>query len=386
MRNFKLIISGLIILSYFSFKRESVKDKIVGVWFSEYSINTLFSNKTFDNSERFFNQSFPVVYDFKENGDLLLKNFRGNDTIVKWSLKSNSILTINKLDFHIHYLTHDSINLVYADKNSYREFSYIRPRDIKIKESKNEIENILLSNIWTTNDTAYKEIREHFEFLDNQTMIYRYKNDVEYDSISPENLQLETWGIAKYKNYAFLYNYLDMKIGNGYNKSINQIVEINANSYSTLNSFDRNKSTSFLSKKTTDNKEAIKRIQGNWISMNSKKESYGLIPRSAIKAGRIELYQGKLHLMINKDSLSFKINELKPQTYNWQLSKDGKILIFEYKIDEPERKGIHVDCADILELTEKKLKIRLFNIFYYTGLPMPQEYRLNLIQEFEKID
>lgn len=377
-----VVLYGLIILTFFSCKNENVKDKIIGVWYSS-NINTLYSPFIYEDSSRFFHQSFPVVYDFKENGDLLLKRFRGNDTIFKWSLKSDTIVTINRLDFHISYLSNDSISLIFMDNHSYSEFSYIRPKETQILQTQSEIEKILLSSIWTTNDTAYKKIRGHFEFMDNQTMIYRYKNDVEYDSISPDNLQLETWGVAKYKNYAFLYNYIDMKIGNGNITSCDQIIDIDSASFTIFTSFPKSE-TKYIQKKIPDNKDAIKKIHGNWTSMNTKKKSYGYYSEKLIKRGFHALYEGKLHLKISKDSLTLKIHDFDPLTYTWQLSKDGRILILEYRIDEPDRKGIHVEYADILELTDNKLSIRLFNNQYYTG--KPQRYLLNMIQEFEKMD
>lgn len=378
-----VVLYGLIILTFFSCKNNNVKDKIMGVWFSEYNINTLYSSDIYEDSSRFFQQSFPVVYDFKENGDLLLKRFRGNDTIFKWSLKSDSIMTINRLDFHIDYLSHDSIHLTYKDKYNYKEFKYIRPRKTQISQTKSEIETILLSNIWTTNDSAYKEVREYFEFLNNQTMIYRYKFDMEYDSISADNLQLETWGIAKYKNYAFLYNFHDIKIGNGNITSCEQIVDIDTASFTIISSFPKTE-TKYIRKKTPDNKEALRKIIGNWTSVNTKKKTYGRYSENLLKSGWHVLYEGKLHLNINKDSLSFKIHDINPLTYTWQLSKDGRVLILENKIDEPDRKGIHVEYADILELTDNKLKIRLFYNQFYTA--KPQIYLLNMIQEFEKMD
>jgi hypothetical protein len=380
-----VVLYSLIILTFLSCKKDNVKEKIIGVWFSEYSINTLYSSGIYEDSVLFFQQNFPVVYDFKDNGDLFLKRFRGNDTIFKWSLKSDSIVTINRLDFHINYLSHDSINLIYKDKHNYQEFSYIRPKEIQIKQTKSEIEKILLSKIWTTNDSANKDIREHFEFLDNQTMIYRYKFDVEYDSISPDNLQLETWGIAKYKNYAFLYNFHDMKIGNGNITSCNQIVDVDSVSFTIFTSFP-NSETKYIRKKTPDNKEAIKKIIGNWTSINTRKKSYGRFSENQLKRGEIALYEGKLNLTITTDSLSYRIHDQNPMAYNWQLSKDGRILVFEYKVDEPELKGIHVEYADILELTDNKLKIRLFDNHYFTYLNKPRYYLLNLIQEFEKND
>lgn len=380
-----VVFYGLIVLTFFSCKSDNVKDKIIGVWFSENDIITLYSPDIYEDSTLFFHQSFPVVYDFKGNGDLLMKKFRGNDTIFKWSLKSDSIMTINRLDFHIDYLSNDSISLIYRDNHTYREFNYIRPKETQIIQTQSEIENILLSSIWTTNDTAYKEIRGHFEFMDNQTMIYRYKNDILFDSISPDNLQLESWGIAKFKNYAFLYNYLDMKLGNGYNTSCFQIVDIDTASFTVFSSFPKSK-TKYIRKEIPNNKEAIKKIIGNWTSINTGKKSYGRFSENQLNRGDIGLYEGKLNLNITTESLSYRIHDLNPMAYNWQLSKDGRILVLEYIINEPELKGIHVEYADILELTDNKLKIRLFDNHYFTCLNKPRYYLLNLIQEFEKND
>lgn len=376
---------GIIILCFFSCRKANVRDAIIGVWFSEHDINTFYSSGVYEDSSLFFHQSFPVIYDFYANGDMLMKSFRGNDTIFKWSLKSDSILTINNLDFHIEYISHDSVIFIYSDKYNYHEFDYGRPKETKIKKSKGEIENIMLSNIWSTDDPE-NEVRTHFEFLDNQTMVYRYRFDATFDTISQDNLQMETWGIAKYKDYAFLYNYYDSKFGNGYNDSFNQIVDIDTASFTLLFSYPKKEEYKYLSKKTPDNKEAIRNIQGNWTSINTGEKSYGRFSTNQLNRGDLALYEGKLNLSVTTDSLAFMIPKLIPMTFNWQLSKDARILVLEYMIDEPERKGIHVEYADILELTDKKLKIRFFFNRYFTGLNKPQEYLLNLIQEFERVD
>ena len=361
-----------------------MNDKIQGVWIFDSKINNLYLNDT----SGFFGHQYPIIYDFKENGELVLKNYGYKDTIFNWFIKSDSILTIDSLDYSIYSLNQDSLSLIDYNRADTFWLTYKRPKEIKLDFNKSEIENILLSNIWSIDDTLNQDWATHFEYFDNKTMIYRYKIfDRNYND-STDNLQLETWGVAKYNDYYFLYNYNDMQLGNGFMDRINQIIEVNQTSYTIVDSYSKDNKVKFVSKKSRfDNKEKLDKLKGNWISKNSRDKTYGkYIPNRAIEHGRIALFEGGLNLSVQEKSISFKIDTLASIDYSWQLSKDGKTLVLEYHIDEPERKGIHVEYADILELTESKLTIRLFDNNYYTGLEKPNRYLLNIIQEFEKVE
>lgn len=377
-----IIFFGLILL--ISCKTLKIKNDIHGVWIFDNTINNLYLNDT----SGFYGSQYPIIYDFKKNGDLVFNNYGYKDTIFSWFLKSDTILTIDSLDYSIYSLNQDSIILI--DYNAVDTFwlTLKRPKNIKLDYKKQEIENILLSNIWSIDDTANQDWATHFEYFDNKTMIYRYKIFDQNFNDSIDNLQLETWGVAEYKEYYFLYSYFDMMLGNGNFDRINQIIDINQTSYVITDSYSQNKETKFIVKSVNSNYEdKIGKLKGNWKSFNSKNNTYGEnIPNRAIEHGHIALFEGNLNLSVNDNKISFKIETFKPIEYNWQLSKDGKVLILEYHIDEPERKGIHVKYADIMELTEKRLKIRLFDNNYYTGLEKPNNYLLNLIQEFERVE
>ncbi len=377
-----IIFFGVIFL--FSCKGQRINNKIQGVWIFDKKINNLYLNDT----SGVLSCQEPILYDFKKNGKLIVKNYGYKDTIFNWFIKSDSILTIDSLEYTIHSLNQNSIILI--DYNAADTFWLIfkRPKQVKLKYNKNEIENILLSNIWSINDSLNQEWATHFEYFDNKTMIYRYKLFEKNFNDTSDNLQLETWGIAKYKDYYFLYSYIDMRHGNGNINRINQIIDINPNSYTILDLNSKNKKVGFHSiMKGSNNQKELKEIKGNWMSYNSKNRTYGkYIPKRAIEQGWIALFNGYLNMSIQKKFLTLRIDTLEPLKYTWQLSKDGRTLVLEYHINEPKKRGIHVEYADILELSEYKMKIRLFDNNFYTGLEKPNRYILNLIQIFEKVE
>jgi len=370
-----IIFLGLVFL--FSCNGQRMNDKIQGIWIFDSKINNLYLNDT----SGFFGHQYPIIYDFKDNGELVIKNYGYKDTIFNWFLKSDTILTIDSLDYSIYSLNQDNRADTFW-------LTYKRPKEIKLDFNKAEIENILLSHVWSIDDTLNQDWATHFEYFDNKTMIYRYKIFDRNFNDTTDNLQLETWGVAEYGGYYFLYSYHDMMLGNGNFDRINQIIDISQTSYVISDSYSENNEIIFNVKRVNSNyQDNTEKLKGNWKSYNSKKNTYGkYIPNRAIEHGRIALFEGDLNLSIKENAISFDIDTLEPLEYNWQLSKDGKTLVLEYHIDEPGRKGIHVEYADILELTESKLTIRLFDNNYYTGLEKPNRYLLNLIQEFEKVE
>lgn len=366
-------------------QRQKTEDKIQGVWVFDSKINALYIN----NSHGYSGFQRPIVYDFLENGAMVINKYPYNSINAHWSINSDSLLTIDSTNYTIHILNHDS--LVLLDYNTADTFwlTYKRPKEVRIDYSKSEIEKILLSNNWSIEDTVHQKWLGNFEYFDNNTMVYRYKifnralNDTVY------NLQLETWGVAKYKDYYFLYNYYDFMHVNGNMNRICQIVDINGDSYTTVGFEFDNKETKFNIKATpSDIKHLINKLKGNWTSINSIDKTYGAFyhPRRENKNKRVAFYEGGLHLSIGDKSLSLKLDTLKPIDYSWQLGKEGKTLIYEYTIDEPGREGIHVDFANIIELTDTTMKVRLFNNNFYTGVKFPSSYHLNMIQEFKRTE
>lgn len=376
------IIVGLTF--FISCKTQQINENIRGVWIFESEVNDLYLNDT----SQFFVHQYPIIYDFKEDGDLVFKNYPKKDTIYSWLQKTDTILTINGLDYTIHSLNQDSITLIDYNRADTYWLTFKRPKEIFIDYSKTEIEKILLSNIWSTDDTLSRKWATRFEYFPNNIMIYRYRIfDINLND-SADNLQLERWGVAEYKDYYFIINYTDM-YGNGNFESINQIIDINPNSYTISDSNVNDKKAGFHSiMEGVNNEQELKKIKGKWISYNSENRTYGkYIPEQKIEYGRIGLFQGDLHMTFKEKTISLKIDALEPMIYHdWQLSKDGKTLLLEYHFDGSESGGIQFEYATILELNDTKLKIRLFNNRYYTGKEKPSQYILNLVQEFERVE
>lgn len=388
MKRFTLLFIVLLAIFDCSCQNKTIEDKLNGVWFSESNEHNLFSVGFLtieSDSSRFFPQDFPVLYDFKDNGVLLMKNLDGKDTTFHWTMKTKSTLTINNLDFKVKFNGSDKLKFVFRKGNDYREFSFIKPRNIKIEKTEEEIKNILLSNVWSVKDTTLESYATNFEYLNNKTVIYRYlflDNKLKKET---DNIQIETWGITKYKDYYFLYNYVNMKIGIGNWNSMRQISQISDSTYSLIDSFHR-KEINYRSKGKQNNIETSEKILGKWRSINSLDKPYGIYNKNAVEQGRMLLFDGNLELQISESKLTLKIKDYQPIEYNWQISKDSKTLVIESENNNFWTEGIHVDCADILELTDKKLKIRLFNNFINFESAISQMFILNIIQEFERIE
>lgn len=376
------IIAVLIFIT--SCKTQKINESIRGVWVFESEVNDLYLN---DTSE-FYVRNYPIIFDFKEHGELIIKNYGFNkdkDSTFSWFQKSDSILTIDSLDYTLNSLNKDSLTLIDYNRADTYWLTFKRPKETSLDYSKTEIEKILLSNIWSTDDSLNRKWATQFEYFPNNVMIYRYKIFDRNISDFTDNLQIERWGVAQYKDYYFLYNYNDT-YGNGSFESINQILNINPQSYSVRDPYGRDKKAGFHSiMEGVNNEIELKEIQGKWISNNSANRTYGkYIPDEEIEYGRIALFEGDLYMTFDEKEASMKIEALEPLLYNdWQLSKDGKTLLLEHHLDGAE---ILIEYANILEQTDKKLKIRLFNNRFYTGKGTPNQYILNLIQEFEKVE
>lgn len=378
----------LVALIASSCQNNSIEDKLKGVWFSESNSPNLFSLgfETFESdSFRYFPQFFPVLYDFKKNGVLLMRKFESKDTTFNWFMKSDSIVTIDNLDFYVSLIRSDSLKLIYHTENDYREISLNKPKKIKIQESEEEIRHLLLSNTWTNVDTLDYYHETNFQYFDNKTVVYRYKLEENAVGELIDNIQIETWGVAKYNDYSFVYNCLNMKTGNGIFDRMRQISSISDSTYSLIDSFAKTE-IRYKRKDISDNSNTKRKILGKWRSKNVLNKSYGYYSKSAIKQGWWKIFEGDLELHITEDKLIFVIENQVPNEYNWQISKDSKTLVFETEVVGTWGRGIHVDCADIVYLNDNKLKIRLFNNKYFTDIDEPRIYVLNLLQEFERIE
>ena len=337
-----------------------------------------------------------IIYDFKKNGELLIKNYNtfnsGTQEYKKtWVISSDSILTIDSLKYPLIKITKNYLQLIDSFEYDYSKITFKKAKKTNINYTKEQVKNILLSNVWSVKDTSEISWQTHFEYFDNKTMVYRYKyNKNESNSFFSEfdNLHSESWGIDKYKDYYFLYLYYNWSLNNGSggsNNKINQLLELSTFSYTISDFESNNNKRTYLSKKYDDNKDLnSQRIIGDWVSYNSEDKLYDVYLSNKRMKKYDSLYVGSLNLTIKNKNLAFKIDSYDTIEYDWKLSKDGKILVLEYQIDEPDRKGVHVEYADILELTDKKLKIRLFDNSYFTGQEDPYKLLLNKIQGFER--
>ena len=367
--------------------QDSPEDKLRGVWMYE----GLASEE--DIYDYVFQET--LIYHFKKKGDFFARNYSSldGDLNSNWELLSDSILKIDSIQYTVKKLTKDTLQLVEdSDYNRTEWITFLKAKRTDINKSKEEVENILLSNIWSIEDSSKIYWETHFEYFDNKTMIYRYKiNDHEglpspMDSL--DNLQLETWGVDYYENHFFLYHYHNMLLSNGNFNRLHQITDIRDNSYSISDSRSKNNISRFVSKESVDLKHSnTEKIVGNWISQNSKDQFYeSYLSKSDIDEGYLQLHEGPFHLHITKSIVNFRLDTITPFDWNWQLSKDGRILVLEAQWDEPPHVGTHVEYADIIEFTENKMKLRLFYNRFYTGARNSNKIIVNQVQDFKKQD
>jgi len=382
---YKIIIVGLLILSLNSCNEESLENKIKGIWVFDNMINKKYLTDTTD----FFKQHSPSIYDFQDNGKLIVKIYGNRDITFNWSLKTDSLLKLDSLKFRLFKIGQDSAVLI--DYNSVDTFWLTLKRPVKadINLNKSKIEELLLSNKWAIENPENQEWLDQFDYFKNGAMIYKYVPfDKNLSKDTTEHFQLETWGVAKYDEYFFLYSYTKWMLGVGNIDRINQIIAIDETSYTLTDSYSKNNKAKYVVVPQINERTSKEnRIKGKWKSKNMKDKTYGKrLPLALIDEGAIEFFEGDLFLTINDGKLSFQINNLNPMVYNWELSKDAKTLMLDFKVNESEIQGVKYNYVELVELTDNKLKIRMFDNNYYTGKDMPYSYLLNLMQDFERIE
>jgi hypothetical protein len=372
-----IITFALILISCASYNNKIEKNFIEGIWVFESEINDLHIN---DTSAYIHERT--IIFDFKKNRDLTIKNYGIKDTTIhkKWHFKSDSILKIDSLEFKIQELKKNKLIIIDFNRADTFWLNFKKPKKTKIKYNKKQIQNILLSKIWKSKDRSNTQEYNHFEFFENKSMIYRYKMSKK-DSI--EYLSNEKWGLAEYKNYFFLYNYPDYFLGNGNWEQMNQILEITPNFFSLEKDYNNkiydNNFYSEIQKKKSVN------ILGNWKSKNYKTKNYGeFISKTDIKNGDTKLFEGELNLEITKEYIEFRIDSINMGKYKWQIGKDYKTLLMGKKYEGEISEGSFIVLADIIENNEKEFKLHLFENSFLTGFEKPRFIIVNKIQTFEK--
>ena len=384
MKNYKILLI-LIIVIIQSCERKNLSDNISGIWIFDREI----SNQFLNNEDGYLGMQYPIIYDFKKGGTLIMKNYLFKDTTfsLHWTIINDSLLIVDNIEYIVHGINEDSISFISIKDSDSIWSIYRRPMDIKFDVNEQFISKILTSNIWTAEDLEKYSWANHFEYFDNGTMVYRNRifDKILQDSI--DNLQLENWAIAKYDNYYFLYGIDDPFRNRGNFDYFNQIVSINNTSFSLQENYEGNsKEMSYKAKKPIENWKILhENIIGQWLSKNSNKRTYGKYgPDRLFKNGILALFEGNLIFEIDYDKLIYRLDSLKPRLCNWTLGKDAKTLILEYSIDNGPINDTYFECINILNLTDSRMKVRLFDYSFETDLEKPKEYYLNLIQEFVK--
>lgn len=358
-----------------------------GVWVYDYRINNLYLNDT----SGFFKTPATTVLDLQPSGDLIVKNFGYRDTTFTWSLKSDTLINLGNLEYRLFEVNSDSLTII--DYNSADTFwiVYKKPIQTKLKKSISEIKETFVNSLWTVTNQNIRAWQTNVEYFNNNTMLYRYPMFNRTLKDSTDNLQIETYGIGQYKDYYFLYNFLDWETGNGSSTSINQILDVNPESYS-INEYvnGENETVNYVSKHfdSEDLQRTRTNLIGRWSSNNSADKSYGeFIPERAIKNGQMELFNGILSYELNEDGTSLiLLNDIEYASARWMISKDCRTLIFEHEINEEDRQGVYIEYVNILETEKQQLSARLFSTNYYTGKEKPSRYLLNIFQDFRKQD
>lgn len=373
----KKIASLFLLTTILFYGCKQPKHNIQGVWIP--------ANFDMDNT----------IYHFKENGTLLLRNVTviPNDSYTTWKIVNDSILDIGNENFRYQMSSMDSVNFIKVNASGGDSFGeLVRARKTNITQNKEEIENILLSNIWSKPDSTQFEWDTHFEFFDNETMVYRY--DYIMDSLyKPHpidtlgNLQLEAWKIDAYDDYFFLNVYYNLPLSNGNINISYQLLDIDKNSYEVFLPGRKEGNLKYVAKKNIQFKDLNKEILGTWTAHSSQDEFYSKnLYQDMLNSGEDHLYEGPVKMMIDSEHINFQIDTLQPYKWNWQVNKDGRILLMETKVNEPPYSGIHVEPVDILQFSKNKMKLRLFNNSFYTGSKNPRRVFINQALEFTKQD
>ena len=366
----------LIVIAVMISTCKSNEDNIIGVWIYQGQ-NT---SSVFIKDSIKFDYQEPQIFDFQNNNEFSFKFFGkyNNSKNLKWFKISDSILKIDSLIYDIIYL--DPENLVLREKTGYSSelLGFKKAKKVDIDLTREEIQEKLKNYVWSHENSKREFWWNHFQFFQNNTLIGRYKL---YPKDTLDNLQLENWNIYKHRDYYLFYNYMDVPFGKGNFESISQLVDINDDFFKLLGIYEPNIQTFYSEQKKYEKPKLL----GVWVSKNSRKMSYGnYLPENQIKNGITVLYDKTLTYDIQENKLEIILEDEKPQTFNWGLSKDGRILMLELDYDDGTQKGTFVKFADIIEASENNFKLRIFEKNFYTDKAKPRRYILNEIQEFQR--
>ncbi len=371
----KLLLLLILLFTIFSCTEDKPNMDLEGVWIYRGNISQKDYTDTI-NFEYFTNE---VFFNFKSNDKLIVKRYGLVDTIFKWSITNDSIISFDSVNYQIKTLSDSSLTLLNFKYSDTLLLMFVRPKNYKINLSVKEIEHILVSNAWkkTTPNNRYWE--SNLNFFNNYEMYYIYKNFNNKNQDTIYSYDVMTWGIEKFDDYTFLYRY-----EKGFRNKLKQISSISNKSISFIdNNFKREK-IKYIAKIQKDNRDSTRKLLiGKWISENSRSNLYGMDTTRIRRNNRYEfIFEGNLNLEIDKEKFTYYIEGLQKEEYLWRLSKDSKTILLKRK----KAKGFNHIFSPyyILDLTENKFKIRLLP-FYRIGKYKAKILLLNDIQNFRKI-
>jgi hypothetical protein len=366
-------------------QNKDINSDIAGVWIYDYEINNLYLNDT----SSFFKTPQPIVFDFNKSGVLNIKNFAYKDTILNWTTKNDSLLVFGGKQYSIFRLNEEDLTLVDFNRPDTFWTYFKRPIKTKIELSQNKVLELLLSKSWSIEEKNKRRWQTDFQFYDNGFMSYRYPILDRMINDSAINIQLEGYGVEKYKDYYFLYQAPDPLSGTGNNRQISQLLEIDSNSYSlidfgigktdTLNYFGHSFSQPRLN-------EIKSKLIGKWHSQNTRDKTYGkYFPNELIESGEFIPFEGILTYKFHEnDSVQILIDGVKYSSARWILGNDGNLILLEQTINDEYGKRVYLESINIMELENDILKVRLFDHNIFLEETSPKRTLLNIFQEFKK--
>ena len=374
----KILTFLIIALTMISCKNEEtrIRDKIKGIWIFQGRIKQKeLKNAIKDNY--FKNQ---VLFHFKTNKKLIIRNFKNYDTIFNWNVTEDSILKFDKYKYFIDSINKEKMNLYEYKYGDTIQYVFMRPLNVDLNISLQKAEKILTTNIWQHKNTEYNPF--FIEFFDDHLMYKRFKHFDNNVNDSINSYYQSIWELYKYDNFLFLNDPVLSDYGRVF-----QIVGLDYDSLKLIGDYYSGSTQKFKSKNYLDKRKLYRKLLlGNWVSKNTNDRRYRdnseKIRMRSPFCEHAFLFEGEVKLNIDIDMAILNIDDLQPIEYEWNLGEDPNTLILKKKFDDND---YYLEPHYILELTERKLKIRL-NSFYRIGKYKPNILLINDIQEFHKVN
>ena len=368
------LIILLIVIAFVGCKSGQNITPISGVWKMEKYINSKYVDEVDSYGEQ-----FPILYDFKSNGELQKIILGFKDTTFSFRQIDNSTITVQGLPTIIQEHNDSVLILKYIEHNDTMLAFFKKPLNVIPNVDTETIKSKLISNRWTV-DTSKHYLMNDFELFESGVGIFRCKLE------EGTNLQEELWGVEEYDGQIYFYLKSNIELGNGNINLMYQIIDYSSDRI-VVDDHYFNQMLSFNIQPYNEEEYKKKResIVGKWQSKNdTSKEYWKYISEKRIKSGRTERFEGVVEYNILEDgTIQLKVGENEVENARWTLSKDCNVLLIEYEIEDDYIKGKHYEYCDILELTENNLNVKLYDYVYHKNIDNHMIY-LNIFQNFKK--